>query len=74
MPRWPLAREGPFLTERSQESICSMGARCAFRHKTYRASDYASPVGDYGLPLHHPRLIEWIGVPQLAGLLEIGGA
>ena len=33
-----------------------------------------APVGDYGLPLHHPRFIEWIGVPQSAGFLEIGGA
>ena len=69
-----LAREGPFLAERSPESIHSMGTGCAFRHTTYRASDYASPVGDYGLPLHHPRFIEWIGVPQSAELIEIGGA
>ena len=74
VPRWRLAREGPFLTERSLESIRSMGAGCAFRHTTYRASDYAAPVGDYGLPLHHLRFIEWIRVPQSAGLLEIGGA
>ena len=74
VPRWRLAREGPFLMERSPESIRSMGAGCAFKHTTYRASDYAAPVGDYGLPLHHPRFIEWIGVPQTAGLLEIGGA
>ena len=43
-------------------------------HTTYRVSDYASPVGDYGLPLHHPRFIEWIGVPQLARLIKISGA
>ena len=36
VPRWRLAREGPFLTERSPESIRSMGAGCAFRHTTYR--------------------------------------
>ena len=30
-------------------------------------------MGDYGLPLHHPRFIEWIGVPQSAGLIEISG-
>ena len=39
-PRWRLAREGQFLVERSPESIRSMGAGCAFRHTTYRASDY----------------------------------
>ena len=74
VPRWRLARDGPFLAERSSESIRSLGAGCTFRHTTYRASDYASPVRDYGLPLHHPRFIKWIGVPQTAGLLEISGA
>ena len=27
-----------------------------------------------GLPLHHPRFIKWIGVPQSAGLIEISSA
>ena len=40
---------------------------------TYRDSDYAVPSGEYGLPMHHPWLLEWIGVPQSASLLEIGG-
>ena len=74
VPRWGLAREGPFLTECSPESIRSMGAGCAFRHATYHAAEYATPVGDYGLPLHHPRFIEWIGVPQSTRLFEISGA
>ena len=73
LPRWRLAREGPFVAERSLESTRSMGAGCAFRHTTYLASDYATPVGNYGLPLHHPRFIEWIGVPQSAGLIEFSG-
>ena len=70
VPRWRLAREGPFLEERSPESIRSLGPGCAFRNTTYRSSDYAAPVGDYGFPLHHPRFVEWIGVPQSAGLIE----
>ena len=49
------------------------GLVCAFRNTTYRASDYAEPVGDYGLPLNHPRFVEWIGVPQSAGLIELSG-
>ena len=73
VPRWRLAREGPFLAERSPEYIRSLGAGCAFRNTTYRDSDYAAPSGDYGLPMHHPRFIEWIGVPQSASLLEISG-
>ena len=36
-------------------------------------SDYAEPAGDYGLPLTHPRFVEWIGVPQSAGLIELSG-
>ena len=63
VPRWRLAREGPFLEEHSPESIRSLGPGCAFRNTTYRASDYAAPVGDYGFPLHHPRFVKWIGVP-----------
>ena len=73
VPRWQLAREGPFLEERSTESIRSLGLGCAFRNTTYRVSDYAKPTGDYGLLLNHPRFVEWIGVPQSAGLLELSG-
>ena len=73
VPRWRLAWEGPFLRERSPEYIRSFGAGCAFRNTTYRDSDYAAPSGEYGLPMHHPRFLEWIGIPQLASLLEIGG-
>ena len=73
VPRWWLAREGPFLEERSAESIRSLGPGCAFRNTTYCVSDYAEPTGEYGLLLNHPRFVEWIGVPQSAGLLELSG-
>ena len=66
VPRWRLAREGPFLEERSAESIHSLWPGCAFRNTTYRVSDYAEPAGEYGLLLNHPQFIEWIGVPQSA--------
>ena len=72
VPRWRLAREGPFLAERSPDSIRSLGAGCAFRNTTYRSSDYTAPSGEFGLPMHHPRFLEWIGVPQSASLLEMG--
>ena len=72
VPRWRLAREGPFLAERSPESIRSLGAGCAFRNTLYRCSDYDTPSGEFGLPVHHPRFLEWIGVPQSACLLEMG--
>ena len=67
VPRWRLAREGPFLSERSSSSLCCLGARCAFRNTTYRPSDYASPSGEFGIPLHHPRFLEWIGVGWSVG-------
>ena len=72
IPRWRLAREGPFLAERSSSSLHSFGAGCAFRNTTYRASDYASPSGEFGIPLNHPCFLEWIGIPESAGLLEMG--
>ena len=53
VPWWRLAREGPFLAERSPESIHSLGSGCAFRNTTYRDSDYATPLGDCGLSVVH---------------------
>ena len=44
--------------------------RCA--NTTYRVSDYAAPSGEFGVPLHHPRFLEWIGVPESASLLKMG--
>ena len=70
--RWRLAREGPFLAERSTAALSSFGAGCAFRYSSYRASDYVSPTGEFGIPMHHPRFLEWIGVPESASLLEMG--
>ena len=71
VPRWHLARVGPFLAERSPESIRSLGAGCAFRNTSYRSSDYDTPSGEFGLPIHHPWFLEWIGVPHSACLLEM---
>ena len=62
VPRWRLAREGPFPNERSQASL---------RHTTYSAEDHASPEGGLGVPLDHPRFLEWLGAPDSAWLLEM---
>ena len=43
VPWWRLAREGPFLAERSTAVLTLFGARCAFQNTSYWASDYASP-------------------------------
>ena len=72
VPRWRLAREGPFLSEISLSDVTGFGHGCAFRSTTYRSSDYAQPSGKYGLPLHHPRFLEWIDAPESARLLEQG--
>ena len=69
--RWRLARGGPFLAEQSSSVIRSFGAGCDFRNTTYRALDYAAPSGAFGVPLNHPRFLEWIGVPESASLLKM---
>ena len=71
VPRWRLAREGPFPNERSQASLRVLGKGCAFRHTTYSAEDHASPEGGLGVPLNHPRFLEWLGAPDSAWLLEM---
>ena len=63
VPRWRLAREGPFTNERSQASLRVLGKGCAFRHTTYSLEDHAPPEGGLGVPLNHPRFLEWIGAP-----------
>ena len=71
VPRWRLAREGPFPNERSQASLRVLGKGCAFRHTTYKWEDHARPEGGLGVPLNHPRFLEWLGAPDSAWLLEM---
>ena len=71
VPRWRLAREGPFTNECSQASLRVLGKGCAFRHTTYSAEDHAPPEGGLGVPLNHPRFLEWLGAPDSAWLLEM---
>ena len=33
--------------------------------------DHASPEGGLGVPLNHPRFLEWLGAPDSAWLLEM---
>ena len=58
--------------EISSSGVAGFGHGCAFRSTTYRPSDYAQPSGKYGLPLHNPRFLEWIGAPESARLLDKG--
>ena len=68
VPRWRLAREGPFTNERSQASLRVLGKGCAFRHTTYSAEDHAPPEDGLGV---HPRFLEWLGAPESPWLLEM---
>ena len=45
VPSWRLAREGPFLSERSPSAPNCFGDDCSFRHTTYRSSDYTRLSG-----------------------------
>ena len=67
-----LFRVGPFLSEIPPSGVAGFGHGCAFRNTTYWPSDYAQPSGKYGLPLHHPWFLEWIGAPKSARLLDKG--
>ena len=60
VPRWRLAREGPFTNEQSQASLRVLGKGCAFRHTTYSVEDHAPPEGGLGVPLNHPA--SWSGL------------
>ena len=71
VPRWRLAREGPFPNERSQASMRVLGKGCPFRHTTYKWEDHARPEGGLRVPLNHPRFLEWLGAPDSAWLLEM---
>ena len=71
IPRWRLAREGPFMNEPSEASLRVLGKGCAFRHTTYSVEDHAPPHGGLGVPLNHPRFLEWVGAPASAWLLEM---
>ena len=72
VPRWRLAQEGPFLNERTPSALNCFGDGCSFHHTTHRSSDYTRPTGEFGVPLHHPRFLEWVGTPESASLLEMG--
>ena len=70
VPRWRLAWEGPFLSDILPSDVAGFGHGCVFRSTTHRSSDYAQPCGKYGLPLHHPRFLEWISALESARLLD----
>ena len=64
VPRWRLAREGPFPNEVLRPLFASWG-------KDARSEDHARPEGGLGVPLNHPRFLEWLEAPDSAWLLEM---
>ena len=60
-----------FLNERSSAFLRVLGTGCAFRHTTHSMEDHAPPPGGLGVPLNHPRFLEWVGAPASAWLLEM---
>ena len=71
IPGWQSKREGPLVAPMPHPRIGESSSGCAFRCTTYRNSDFVQPLGKYGLPLHHPRFLEWVG-PKSARLLDMG--
>ena len=61
-----------FLSELPLSDVGAFGRGCAFRNTTHKSSDFAQPSGKYGLPLHNPPFLEWIGAPESAPLLDKG--
>ena len=59
VPRWWLAREGHFLSERSSSSLNCFGDGCSFRNTTYRPSDYTR-----SLVFHYIILGFWNGLAR----------
>ena len=72
IPDRRLNREGPFVAQIPHPRIGDSGSGCAFRCTTYQDSDFAHPSGEFGLPLHHPRFLEWVEAPESAPLLDRG--
>ena len=72
VPWWHLTREAPFLSELPRSDVGAFGRGCALRNTTHKSSDFAQPSGKYGMPLHHPRFLEWIGAPESGRLLDKG--
>ena len=64
--------EGPFEAQIPHPRIGDSAGGCAFRCTTLRISDFAPASGEFGLPLHHPRFLEWIGAQESTRLLDRG--
>ena len=71
-----LSREDPFdaysaLLDTGDHPLVSMGLPgCPYRMTSYAGTDTANVDPVYGIQLHHPRFLEFIGAPESARLLN----
>ena len=71
-----IAREGPFdvdttpMDTEESPQICASLPGCPFRMTSYTGPATVDADARYGLQLHHPRFLEFIGAPESARLLN----
>ena len=71
-----LSREGPFdAGQRASVSgavplVLDSSPGCQYRMTSYDNADVTNVDPAYGLQLHHPRFLEYVGVPESAHLLN----
>ena len=71
-----IVREGPFDAgatpmDTEDSPLISMGMPgCPYLMTSYTGTDMVDADATYGLQLHHPRFLEFIGAPELARLLN----
>ena len=65
VPNRCFRREGPFVARIPHPRIGDPNGGCAFWCTAYRESDFAHQSSEFGLPLHHPRFLEWVGLRNL---------
>ena len=74
-PQRDLSREGPFDAfcappYTSDDPFITDGLLgCPYRMTSYDSADVANVDPAYGIQLHHPRFLEYVGVPESARLL-----
>ena len=70
-PRRPSSLHTTIVKPTPVEDFLFKDILSAFRHTTYKWEDHARPEGGLGVPLNHPRFLEWLGAPDSAWLLEM---
>ena len=62
---------GPFAAATPHRWIGDNRGGFAYRFTTCRDYDYAVQDGHFGVQMHHPRFLEWVGAPESARLLSV---